>query len=377
MRTIVVLCCAVMFASSVAQADADTKWHGQVAGGGDFGLAPEVVGFGWVLFQATRADIARDADLRLYYNTDTVEVGLDRLSFGKNFEFSVALRAEFIFAGLLRYYYQQGKRVDGLGFNASYVVLLPKIQWHAGDHHTLELLTNVRYWFFGSNNTDPTYLLPRNSWVFEPRLGYIYWNVTSPSEEWGADRLFPRIEGVAVGAWIGVDVRSNITPWGLPDGRNDPSKGILTINQWLKAGWRFGDRFRLELGDTANWGEGQDDITRMRVAGMNPYVVVVPGLPWSAILSERLFVAQVSGNVRVKKNKPQELGLLISGGTVNDPFRVGDLKQFGGIGGVAITTDLRWGIWQVYARVGYAFPANWMVDNPYFAMMAGLGVNAF
>ena len=366
-----------MLVASGAYADTDKKWHGQAAGGADFGFTPEVGGFGFVLFQATRADIARDADLRLYYNTDTVEVGLNRLSMGKNFDFSVALRGEIVFAGLLRFYYQQGKRVDGFGFNASYVVLLPKIQWHPANHHTLELLTNVRYWFFGSNNTDPIYLLPNNTWVFEPRLGYIYWNVTSPSEEWGAERLFPRIEGVAVGVSIGVDVRSDTTPWGLLDGRNDPSKGILTINQWLKAGWRFGDRFRLELQDNANWGENQDDITRMRVAGMNPYVVVVPGLPWSAILSERLFVAQASGNVRVKKDKPQEIGLLISGGTVNDPFRVGDLKKFGGIGGVAITTDLRWGIWQVYGRAGYAFPAAWMVDNPYFSVLVGLGVNAF
>lgn len=372
------LCCAALLVSSVVHANDEKEWHGQAAAGADFGLLPDVGGFGWVLFQATRADIAGDADLRLYYNTDTVEVGLERLSLGKDFEFSVALRGEIIFAGLLRQYYQQGQVVDGFGFNASYVVLLPKIQWHPADHHTLQLLTNVRYWFFGSDSTDPSYLLPNNSWVFEPNLGYIYWDVTSPSEEWGADRLFPRIEGVALGASIGVDVRSDTTPWGIvADGRNDPSKAILTINQWLRAGWRFGDRFRLEVQDTANWGENQDDLTRLRVGGMNPYVVVVPGLPWAAILSERLFIAQASANVLVKKGKPQEIGSLVSGGTVNDPFRVGALKTFGGIGGVAITTDLRWGIWQVYARAGYAFPAEWMVDNPYFSALAGLGVNAF
>lgn len=363
---------------SSASADDDKKWHGQAAAGADFGLIPDVSGFGFALFQATRADIVGDADLRLYYNTDTIEVGLDRLSLGKNLELSVALRGEAIFAGLLRFYYQQGTRVSGNGFNASYIVLLPKLQWHAGHDHTLELLTNVRRWFFGSsNNTDPSYILPADSWVFEPRLGYIYWNVSSPQEEWGADRLFPRIEGVALGASIGVDVRSNTSPWGLLDGRNDPTKAILSINQWLRAGWRFGDWFRLEVQDTANWGENQDDITRLRVGGMNPYVVIVPGLPWSAILSERLFIAQVSGNFRVKKGKPQELGLLISGGTVNDPFRVGDLNDFGGIGGLAITTDLRFGIWQVYGRAGYGFPTDWLVDNPYFSFMAGLGVNAF
>ncbi|MGB5812017.1 MAG: hypothetical protein WBG86_15885 [Polyangiales bacterium] len=379
MRCLLLGCLSVLLLlmASPASADDDEKWHGQAAGAGDFGVVPDVSGFGFVLFQATRKDIVRDADLRLYYNTDTIEVGLERLSLGKDFELSVAIRGEAIFAGLLRYYYQQGQRVSGLGFNASYIVLLPKIQWHVGDDHTLEVLTNVRRWFFGSDNTDPTYVLPGNSWVFEPRIGYIYWNVSSPAEEWGAERLFPRIEGVAVGVTVGVDVRSNTNEWGLLDGRNDPSKAILSINQWLRAGWRFGDWFRLEVQDTANWGENQDDLTRLRVGGMNPYVVIVPGIPWSAILSERLFVAQVSGNFRVKKDKPHELGLLLAGGTVNDPFRQGDLSDFGGIGGLAVTTDLRWGIWQVYGRAGYGFPMDWLVDNPYFSILAGLGVNAF
>jgi len=111
---------------------------------------------------------------------------------------------------------------------------------------------------------------------------------------------------------------------------------------------------------------------------MNPYVVVIPGLSWAAILSERLFVAQASGHFRVKKGKPQELGLLIAGGTVNDPFRVGDLSRFGGLGGVAVTTDLRFGRWQVYGRVGYAFPASWLGSNtPNFSLLLGLGVDAF
>ena len=121
-------------------------------------------------FRRLARTIAKDADLRLYYNTDTIGVGLDRLSFGKNFDFSIALRGEVIFAGLLRYYYVGAVRQSQFGINASYVVLLPKVQWHFADNHTFELLTNVRRWFFGSDDTDPTYLLPADSWVFEPRL---------------------------------------------------------------------------------------------------------------------------------------------------------------------------------------------------------------
>ena len=199
-------------------------WHGSAAAGGDFALVPEVTGFGFVLFEATGEDKVGKGDVRLLYNTDTIHLEIERIPLGKDFELSVALRGELIFAGLLIQYYQQGLRQSGLGFNASYVVLLPKLQWHVADHHTLEVLTNVRYWLFGSKNTDPNYLLPPNTVVFEPRLGYIYWNIDSPGEEYRASKLFPRIEGVAVGASVGVDVRSEVRPWGFVGGRTKRSK---------------------------------------------------------------------------------------------------------------------------------------------------------
>jgi len=366
---------ALSLIASSAHADG---WQASAAGGGDFALIPEVTGFGFVLFEATAQDKVGKGDVRLYYNTDTIHLEIERIPLGKDFELSVALRGEAIFAGILRQYYQQGLRVSNRGFNASYVVLLPKVQWHVADNHTIEVLTNVRRWFFGDHNTDPDYALPPDAWVFEPRLGYIYWNVDSAGEEFRASKLFPRIEGVALGASAGVDVRSNVQHWGLAsDDRNDPGKAIVTLNQWLRAGWKTGERFRLELQETFNWGWFQDDITRMRVGGMNPYVVVVPGLPWTSNLSERLALAQLSGHIRPKKNKPQELGLLVSGGTINDPRRQGLLNEFGGIGGLALFTDLRWNRWQVYARLGWAFPTSWLDDNPHLSGFAGLGVDLF
>ena len=354
------------------------SWHGSAAAAGDFAFTPEVTGFGFVLFEAFGQDRVGKADVRLYYNTDTIHLEIERVPMGKNFEFSVALRGEIFFAGLLHQYYQQGLRRSNLGFNASYIVLLPKIQWHFAHHQTFELLTNIRRWFFGSRNTDPAYLLPANTWVFEPRLGYIFWKIDSPGEEYRASKLFPRIEGVAVGASVGIDVRSDARVWGfVGDGRNDPKRAIWTLNQWLRAGWVTGARFRLELQETANWGWFQDDITRMRVGGMNPYVLVVPGLPWSANISERLLIAQLSGHIKPKLDKPQELGLIVSGGGINDPRRQGLLDDFGGIGGLALFTDLRWGRWQVYGRLGWAFPTRWLLDGPHFSGFVGLGVDAF
>jgi hypothetical protein len=370
-----ILVLALVLVSSAARAEG---WHGSAAAGADFAFVPEATGFGFVLFEAIGEDKVGEGDVRIYYNTDTIHLEIERIPMGKNFEFSVAVRGEIAFAGLLHQYYQQGLRRSELGFNASYVALLPKIQWHVADHHTLEVLTNVRYWFFGDKNTDPLYTLPANTAVFEPRLGYVYWKIDSPGEEYRASKLFPRIQGVAVGASVGVDVRSEVRAWGfVGDGRNDPRKAIWTLNQWLRSGWQTGDRFRLELQETFNWGWFQDDITRMRVGGMNPYVLVIPGLPWSANISERLAIAQLSGHIRPKKNKPQELGLLVSGGAINDPRRQGLLDDYGGIGGLALFTDLRWGRWQVYARLGWAFPTNWLLDDPHFSGFMGLGVDAF
>ena len=366
---------ALMLCSSTAHAEG---WHGSAAGGADFAFVPETTGFGFVLFDATGEEKVGRGDVRFHFNTDTIHLAIERVPMGEDFEFSVALRGEIFMAGLLHQYYQQGLRRSELGFRASYVVLMPKIQWHFADHHTLEVLTDVRYWIFGDKDTDPTYLLPGNTWVFEPRLGYIYWNVDSPGEEYRASKLFPRIQGIAVGASVGVDVRSDVRSWGfVGDGRNDPTQAIWSLNQWLRGGWITGDRFRLELQETFNWGWNQDDLTRMRVGGMNPYVVVIPGLPWSANISERLAIAQLSGHIRPKKNKPQELGLLVSGGGINDPRRAGLLDDYGGIGGLALFTDLRWDRWQVYARLGWAFPTNWLLDNPHFSGFVGLGVDAF
>ena len=377
MRLLLALVASTLLAST-AHAEG---WHGSAAGGADFAFVPEVTGFGFVLFEATGEDKVGKGDVRLLFNTDTIHLEIERIPLGESFELSVALRGEVFFAGLLRYYYEQGLRRSDLGFNASYVALLPKLQWHFADHQTLEVLTHVRYWFFGGNKDyPPGYFLPANTVVFEPRLGYIYWNIDSPGEEYRASKLFPRIQGVAVGASAGVDVRSQVRPWGFvtaqPD-RNDPKKAIWTLNQWLRAGWQTGDYFRLELQETFNWGWFQDDLTRLRVGGMNPYVVVVPGLPWSASISERLALAQLSGHVRPKKGKPQELGLLVAGGTINDPRRQGLLTDFGGIGGLALFTDLRWGRWQVYARVGWAFPTSWLLDNAHVSGFVGLGVDAF
>ncbi len=361
--------------TSVARAE----WDGAASGGFDFAFQPELEGFGWILFDAVGRDVAGDGDLHIYYNTDTLEIGLERLSLGtKKVEFSIAARGEVIFAGLLHAYYKQGVRINPLGFNAGYVQLIPKLQYHFANFQTLEVLLTVRRWFFADrSNTDPTLVLPAEAWVFEPRLGYIFWKVRSGSDEWQAHRVFPRIVGTAFSVTGALDVRSKARPWGIPDGRNDPEELIWAIQEQLRAGWQVSTPVRIQLEQWGSWGWNQDDLTRYRIGGMNPYVVPVPGLPWAALLSERLFMAQLGAHFRPKAEAPHELGLYVAGGTLNDVRREGDLDRFGGTGGLSMFGDMRFGRVQVHARFGWAFPVSWLIGSPYLSALATVGVELF
>jgi len=80
---------ALMLVSSTAHAEG---WHGSAAGGADFAFVPEATGFGFVLFEAIGEDKVGEGDVRLYYNTDTIHLEIERVPMGQNFEFLVALR---------------------------------------------------------------------------------------------------------------------------------------------------------------------------------------------------------------------------------------------------------------------------------------------
>jgi len=75
MRFIIALL-ALTLASSTARAEG---WHGSAAGGADFAFIPEVTGFGFALFEATGEDKVGKGDVRLYYNTDTIHLEIERI----------------------------------------------------------------------------------------------------------------------------------------------------------------------------------------------------------------------------------------------------------------------------------------------------------
>lgn len=391
MRSRCVMACVALLAlaavgfPSAGRAEPE-KWHAGVIGGGELNFAPnlnkQLTGHGWAGFDSVGEGIVGGGNLRLFYNTTKVHVGIERLKFaGDKLAFFAFLEGEALISQLLNDYFQQGRRINEYGIAASYALLHTKLQWYPGNHQTIEILAPVRHWWFGDRtSTSPDFAVPTNTWVFEPRIGYNFWKIDVPGEEWESHRVFPRIEGIAVGIGGGLHVRSKVRPWGLPDGRNDPGKVLYSVDQWLKGGWQLGSFVRLQLDEWAQYGWRQDDITRQRIGGVSPYVIPVPGLPWPALLSERLFAGQLGLHFKAKQSSPHEFGLLVAGGAFNDVYRVGALNTYGGAGGLTVFGDLRFGPtgrYQVNFRGSYGFPAVWLQAPPYIALLASLGVRIF
>ena len=200
-------------------------------------------GNGFVLFDAQRDGVARGR-LHLLFNTDTLQAGLEGMRFANGrLELTVIARGEAREAGLLFSYNQGGSRVADRGFWASYAQLLPSLKWLPANHHSVELVLGARQWFFNTKgNTDAAFVLPPNTFVFEPRLRYTYWGIHADSREWEAHRFYPRITGIAFGVELGLDRRTNRRAWGANEGsgnldpRNRPGDVTLTARQWLYAG---------------------------------------------------------------------------------------------------------------------------------------------
>ncbi len=365
---------------ALAQEPAPDPWRVVLAGGAEAWDSGGFGTHGWLLVDAQRDRVA-NGRLHLLYNTDTLQVGLEGMrARGGKLEGSVILRGEALLAGLLFDYYRRGERDGGRSFAASYLTLVPSLKWHPAARHSLELQLGLRQWFFGRRGeTADDFTLPPDTFVFEPRLSYTFWRLEARGLEWEAHRFFPRYSGFAFGATFGMDLRSDGRAFGADvggqlDPRNDPGRVILSGRQWMAAGVRLAGWGRLQLHQQASWGVGEDDLTRNRVGGMNPYVISIAGLPWAAVLSERLVSAQLSLHVRAGRRSPHELGILANGGVFNDLRRVGELMEFGGAGGVGAFADLRFGRVQLHGRFGYALPAPFLATGPNLSGMLTAGI---
>ncbi len=273
-----------------------------------------------LLIADLRLPVAREGALRVAFNTETLQVGLESIALTERLRWSVFARGQVAAGGLLGNF-ALGELLANVGFWASYVQIGTSFDVLLGSNHTLTIGVSGRRWIFNASVDPAVFSLPPDAYAVEPRLRYTYWNLRHPEGDFDATILHPRFLGFAFGVELAMDYRSATGTFGL----RTPStlrpfqlnQRPLMARQWLRVGVRPHPRLRLQLEQSSSYGVDEDDFTRVRVGGMNPYAVQVPGLPWTVLLSERHFAAHLGVHWRVSPRHEHELGVAVGGGAFN------------------------------------------------------------
>lgn len=351
--------CLILVASPLF---AEEALHHRVAlsGGFDARIRPDPGGHGFGLVDYTLEGLPADSRLNLSYNTDTLRLRFDRVRFANGvLEAGLHVDYEFVFAGLLPDYFRDGRLDSTRGFNAGYLLFGGHIKANLPRDNYLEVGLGGRRWFFARNDqTDQALTLPPETWVVEGRLRYTFWRIRSDPSLAEAHRLFSRVRGAAFGVEVGLDRRVDAAPFGAldeetfdpVDRRNSGEESVFLFRQWLRAGAQITSVFRVQVSQSAGFGQGEDDLTRVRIGGMNPYVVQLAGAPWASLLASTFIAAQLSFHFNFYRDL--ELGFLLDGVALEDQRRQGE-QDMGMLGGVGLFFDLRFGAFQVDIRGGW------------------------
>lgn len=304
--------------------------------------------------------LPRGASLGVEYNTDTLRVTYSGLQLTDRLELNFGLTGEFFLAGLLRDYWQDAHTIEDRVFLGSYALAFGALKARVLERTYFELVLAGRKWFFSeADTTGDAFELPPDVWVFEPRVRYTWWWLDHDLAWQDRHRPYARLNGIAVGAEFGLDLRSESGPWGARDAaaftpvdpRNDPEQVIIRGRQWALAGWQMHPVVRTQLAEYAAFGRGEDDLTRDRIGGLNPYSVPLVGAPWAGWLSEEYVAGMWSWHFKVVGDL--EIGPLATVVGLEDVGRVGS-DEWDVLWGVGGLVDWRYGGWQVDLRGGYS-----------------------
>ena len=336
---------------------ADTQLSFSVLGEGAF--TPEPGGHGAMLLAADVTNIGDQAlSFAAVLNTETLRLQLAGIPLAERLWLELDATGELGFASLLPDYFLYGEKIPERGFFASYVDGGATLVWSPSGPHWIRLRAGVRRWFFGAGpNTADALDLPADVTAFSPTLAYTLWLIRDGDEFSERHRVFPRVVGFALGVEMGMSLRTNHDAWGTLDpaletgARNDPNALSLRPQGWLRAGTWIADNLRWQVMCEAAYGVGEDDITRSRVGGQNPYVVGVPGLAWGSFVSERYVGGDWSWHLRAAGQS--EVGLRFAGAYLDDLDRTGESRG-GALFGASVFADMRFGDWQVDTRLGWS-----------------------
>lgn len=401
-RSLVAALFVVALAPAPAAAEVEHQVFGAIAGG--VWPAPNFGGHGVLLAEWRAKRDAGAGSFTLQFNTDTLRARFDDACFGPVC-LGAELTGQLFNAGLLPDYYRRGERISALELSASYVAASAFAELRLPDKWFVRFTTTGRRWFFGGYegrvgqpslpDTESPLLPPPEAWVAEQALAATYWQLEPDRSQWEPHRLFMRVRGLALGVRGELHVRSEARGWGestsfadqigprngrgtgLIDpfagpltARNAPDTVILFVRQWARYGAQVTPWFRAQVEEQFGWGRGEDDLTRARIGGLNPYVVPVGGAPWAAFLSGRYVSGRASGHFRVFDEV--EAGAFFDAVAMPDILRDGD-DRWGGAIGAGAFVDARFGEWQGDLWVGYAPGLSWGLEDHYVSVFLSIG----
>lgn len=284
----------------------------------------------------------RNMALTLGVNTDTIYGGLDAWNVGiPGLSIGVFGRAELLLAGVNVAWIQDGVNRSARGFTASYAMVGGRAAYTVLRHLTVEAELAGRAWLFAKVPFvhDPAWRIPSSFVAAEPRARIKWEGVTTDRARLGLRKgLYGLIE-------VGVDVRALSGPWGGYVGdpyekRNNLKSGTYPRRVLVRGfgGVNVGHVWWLQAKGEAGWGQQEDDVSRTRIGGMNPYTVNMPGTAWGEFLCERYAAAHFEAGV----TPIDMLYIGLSGhlALVNDPHRVGNLDEFQLLRGLAAEARL-------------------------------------
>lgn len=308
-------------------------------------------------------------NLALQFNTDTLRATVDGVALNSWLSVGARGTAQFGFAALMPDYYADGALVTDAGFAASYVMLETWFRASAAQRHFVDLQIGGRAWRFDELPTTAADVrLPGVRRTLEPRLRYTWWRIQQDVSWYEEHRMFRRTRGIGAGGELAADLRDDTTAWAGGPGRiQQPDNTILRASAWLSAGWAANARVRLQTLIQARTAQGEDALTAARVGGMSPWFVPLSGLPWAAVVDDRLLAAQGSIHVRVRNE--HEVGA--TGEVVHSGDSLRDETTTGNLYGASVFADLRWTHWQVDGRLGLS--PSWVRNGLSPGVWVGLG----
>jgi len=302
--------------------------------------SPTTQGIGRVYYSANGL-AGRPLQLTVDFNTYRFGAYLTAHNVGiRGLSTTLFWKGEWLLTGLLLHHMKRGDNVRELGIIAYYSSAGVKANWNMVSHLKMEADLSARAWMFHRGlRTAHNFHMPRSIQTVEPRVRVKWQDVSTTQEALGLP------EGLSVMVEAGLDLRQGSQPWGgvgdTPDLRN--RVGPSQFPRRLQAKGVFGRpviqrRAWLQLQGEAGYGVDEDDLTRTRIGGLNPYTVALPGAAWGEFFCERFAMGHAEAGLFATPFL--YTGVSVHGGVINDPHRVGRLDELAPIFGVSSETRI-------------------------------------